>query len=97
MVKKIEEDFMKFMEDNYNVNFIDSGEKPKAKPKESLPPEWRGMFMGYKRDAMYYEKCLRDLRLHYGGAAILEDLRHVLQQTYELDGVDLDKPNYGMF
>ncbi len=62
-----------------------------------LPQHWVGMFNGYKRDAMYLEKCLKDLRAHYGGAAILNDIAKILRAEYEPKGVDLDKPNFGMF
>ncbi len=74
-----------------------------------LPQAWVGMYEGRKRDAKYYEKCIKDMR--DGMRIILKNdanqemklvfmeglLSNVLSHEYELDGVDLDKPNYGMF
>lgn len=74
----------------------------------------------YKRDAMYYEKCLKQLRGWWENegremAKFTEDngleslnMRELvdmnidyynatLSHEYEPAGVDLDKPNYGMF
>lgn len=88
-------------------------DKPPEPPP--LPQAWSGMFQGYKRDAMYYEKCLKDLRelardCHSGSGKPLdkegllslfksmeEDYSDILAAEYELEGVDLDKPNYGMW
>ena len=74
-----------------------------------LPQHWVGMFNGYKRNAMYLEKCVKDIR--DGMRIILKTdtnremklifmeglLNNILSHEYELDGVDADKPNYGMF
>lgn len=113
--------FMTFFEKEYGVKFIDAGEHPKATPQEPppLPRAWVGMFSGWKRDAMYYEKCLKDIRDRWmqakgmarGEVVEKEDAEKIIQMSermisflddvlshaYELDGVDLDKPNYGMF
>ena len=111
-MSKTENDFMKFMEKEYGAKFIDTkvegGEKPKEPPP--LPQAWVGMFDGYKRDAMYYEMCIKHLRdgirkehakgkeYYNSGVGMIEImLTHMLEAGYALDGVDLDKPNYGMF
>lgn len=104
-------DFMKFMEDEYGAKFVDTkvedGEKPKEPPP--LPQAWVGMFDGWKRDAKYYEKCIKDIR--DGMKKLVEIdanremkiifmegmLSNILSHEYIVDGVDLDKPNYGMF
>jgi len=82
---------------------------------ENVPPEWVGLYDGYKRDAMYYEKCLKDLRetvkdAYLGSGktmnkkeliivlrGIAHDVSWILQHEAQPDGVDLDKPNFGMF
>lgn len=62
----------------------------------------------YKRDAMYYEKCLRDLLKYVNdrctpisktsvGYDLNDILAHKYQPAAEQKCVDLDKPNYGMF
>jgi len=68
----------------------------------------------YQCDAMYYEKCLRDLRDVFTQTLVyvkkvgdqqmiavcnikITEITEILEHKYELDGVDLDKPNYGMF
>ena len=110
-MSKTENDFMKFMEKEYGAKFIDTkvegGEKPKEPPP--LPQAWVGMFDGYKRDSKYYERCIKDIRDGIR-ALVKKDANHemkivfmegllsnILAHEYELDGVDLDKPNYGMF
>jgi len=74
-----------------------------------LPSHWVGMFVGYKRDAMYYERCVKDIRdimrdvtSQYANKdmklILIESmLSDILSHEYELEGVDTDKPNYGMF
>lgn len=114
-MSKTDNDFMKFMEDEYGVKFIDAKVEDEEKPKEPppLPQAWGGMYQGRKRDAKYYEMCLKDLRDTISKYAdeskkrnedlsklfdIQRDwLDQILAHEYELDGVDLDKPNYGMF
>jgi len=65
----------------------------------------------YKRDAMYYEKCLRDMRDSHQETVNNPKYKHlsayfqehvriiekVLSHKIKAEGVDLDKPNYGMF
>lgn len=77
----------------------------RAEEPPPLPQAWVGMYQGRKRDAMYYEKCLKDLRISipnidcYGDPFELIDrwISLILAHEYNADGVDLDKPNYGMF
>lgn len=52
------------------------------------------------RDKLYYEKCLRDLRGDLACDAsyqLNEWIDLILAGKYEVEGVDLDKPNYGIF
>jgi len=74
-----------------------------------LPSHWVGMFVGYKRDAMYYERCVKDMRdrmrevtSQYANKGmkltLIESmLSNILSHEYEPEGVDTDKHNYGMF
>lgn len=118
-------DFMKFMEDKYNVKFIDAkvmqNDKNSHKDGESQitkeeffkgPKKWVGLYSSEKRDAMYYKKCLEDMReivqdslescvvskkVEEVECFTFEQISRILSHEYELDGVDLDKPNFGMF
>jgi len=120
-----DKDFMKFMENEYNAKFVDAkvdvDHSKQGLPKEPppLPQAWVGLYNGHKRDAYYYERCLRSYRDLWiqtigmakgappddGTARHVEELAQnqiqhldqILAHEYELDGVDLDKPNYGMF
>lgn len=85
--------------------------------KQKVTPEFAGLYSQYKRDALYYEKCLRELRDSFiEGKGFVSAYKHpdvkplkllcsnvtdriddALLHTATPEGVDLEKPNYGMF
>jgi len=68
---------------------------------------------GYKTEALYYKKCLEELRDtwvqnkgackndHHGLSTLcgiqIENFDEILEHEHAPPGVSLDKPNYGMF